>query len=118
MIDFDTVRKLAREIGDVEESPGGAPALKAAGKLLAWTPTNKSAEPNSLAVRIGFDQRAELLDAAPDIYYVPGHYANYPTVLARLDRIHPDALKGLLAMAWKSVNAKPARAARKRRSKP
>jgi hypothetical protein len=103
-IDFDTVRKLARELGDVEDSTiHGSSSLKVRGKLLTCIPIHKSAEPGSLAVRIDLDQRAELLSAAPDVYYVTDHYLNYPTVLVRLSRIHPDALKDLLGMAWSFV---------------
>jgi hypothetical protein len=67
---------------------------------------NKSAEPGSLAVRIGIDQRAELVETAPDVYYFTDHYANYPMVLVRLSRIHPDALRDLLGAAWRFVTAK------------
>ena len=110
-IDFDTVRKLARESGDVEESTiHGAPSLKARGKLLTCIPIHKSAEPGSLAVRIDFDHRAELIAAAPDVYYLTDHYVDYPTVLVRMSRIRPDALKDLLRMAWSFVTSKsPAR---------
>lgn len=108
-IDFDTVRKLARELDGVEESGDGASALKAGGKLLAWIPPHKSVEPGSLAVRIDFEQRAELIAAAPDVYYLTDHYWNYPTVLVRLSRIHPDALKDLLGMARAFVTAKAAK---------
>jgi hypothetical protein len=66
-IDFDTVRKVGLALPGVEESTAyGAPALKVRGKLLACVPTHRSAEPGSLAVRVGFDDRAELLAAAPD----------------------------------------------------
>jgi hypothetical protein len=37
-------------------------------------PANRSAEPASLVVRVDFDDRAELLAAAPDVYYVTDHY--------------------------------------------
>jgi hypothetical protein len=100
-IDFDTVRRLARELGEVEESTTwGVPSLKVRGKLFVWTPVHKSAEPGSLAVRVDLDRRAELIAEAPDIYYVTDHYRNYPTVLVRLARIQTDALKDLLRMAW------------------
>jgi hypothetical protein len=59
----------------------------------------RSAEPDSLAVSIDFDQRAEFLAEAPDVYYLTDHYVNYPVVLVRLSRIHLDALKDLLGMA-------------------
>lgn len=106
-IDFDTVRKLARELADVEDSTMyGVPALKVRGKLLTCIPTHKSAEPGSLVVRINLDQRAELIEAAPDVYYVTDHYVDYPSVLVRLSRIQPDALKDLLRMAWTYVTRK------------
>jgi len=106
-IDFDAVRKAALGLPHVEESTAyGSPALKVRGELLACIPTHKSAEPGSLAVRIDFERRAELLAAAPDVYYLTDHYVNYPAVLVRLSRIHPDALRDLLAMSWRFVTTK------------
>ena len=53
-IDFDTVRRIALSLSDVEESTiYRSPALKVRGKLLACIPIHKSAEPDSVAVRIG-----------------------------------------------------------------
>lgn len=105
-IDFDTVRRMARQFPDVEESATrGTPALKVHGKLLACVPIHKSAEPGSLMVRIDMEHRAELIATAPDVYYVTEHYINYPSVLVRLARIHPDALKDLLGMARSFVTA-------------
>jgi hypothetical protein len=106
-IDFDTVREIALGLSGVEESTAyGSRAIKVGGKLLACIPTNKSAEPDSLVVRIDFENRADLLAASPDVYYLPDHYVNYPSVLVRLSRIHPDALRDLLGMARRFVTAK------------
>ena len=103
-IDFDAVRKLALGFPGVEEvTARGVTSLKAGGKLLAWIPPHKSVEPGSLAVRMDIDRRTELIEAAPDIYYLTDHYVNYPTVLVRLSRIQPDALKDLLRMALSFV---------------
>src|SRR5258708_24442264 len=102
-IDFDVVREIALELPDVEEGTlHGAPTLKVSGRLLTCPAFHKSAEANSLVVRIAFDQRAELL-GAPNVYYVTDHYANYPSVLVRLDQIDRSFLKDLLVMAWLSV---------------
>jgi hypothetical protein len=60
-------------------------------------------------VRIDFDNRAELLAADPDVYYVTDHYLNYTSVLVRLSRITPDVLRDLLGMAHKFVTADAAR---------
>src|ERR1700758_1755299 len=74
---FDTVRKIGLALPGVEESTAyGSPALKVHGKLLACVPAHRSAEPGSLAVRVDFDDRAELLAADPDVYYVTDHYLN------------------------------------------
>ena len=73
-INFDTVRNIGLALPGVEESTAyGQPALKIHGKLLACVPANRSAEPASLAVRVDFDDRAELLAADPDVYYVTDH---------------------------------------------
>jgi len=88
----------------------GAPALKVHGQLLACIATNKSAEPNTLAARVGFEQREELLKQDPRTYYVKPHYENYPAVLVRLSRIDSDALRSLLELAWRfATTKKPAR---------
>ena len=106
-LNFDAVRALAATLPDVEESTiHGAPSLKVRGRLLTCPALHPSAEPNTLAVRIGFDQRAELLAADPAVYYVTDHYVNYPTVLVRLSAIHRDALRDLLSMGWKYVSQK------------
>src|ERR1700735_3856170 len=109
-IDFDTVRKIGLTLPGVKASTAwGAPALKVRGKLLACVPTHHSAEPGSLMVRVDFDDRAELLAAAPDVYYVTDHYLGYSAVLVRLSRVTPDVLRDLLGMAHKFVPALEAR---------
>ena len=116
-IDFDTVRKIGIALPGVEESTAfGSPALKVHGKLLACVPSHRSAEPGSLVIRVDFDDRAELLAADPDVYYVTDHYVDYSAVLVRLSRVNRDVLRDLLGMAYKFVtrNAAPRSAARKR----
>ena len=108
-IDFNTVREIGLALPGVEEGTAyGSPALKVNGKLLACLPAHRSAEPGSLAVRVDFDDRAELLAAAPDVYYITDHYTDYNAVLVRLARVTPDVLWDLLGMAYKFVTAKTA----------
>ena len=117
-IDFDTVRNIGLALPGVEESTAyGFPALKVHGRLLACVPANRSAEPGSLVLRVDFDDRAELLAADPDVYYVTDHYAGYNAVLVRLSRINSNVLQDLLGMAHKFVTRNAARRspARKRR---
>ncbi|HXA79612.1 MAG TPA: MmcQ/YjbR family DNA-binding protein [Candidatus Acidoferrales bacterium] len=117
-INFDTVRRIALELSGVGDSTAyGNLALKARGKLLACVPTHRSAEPGSLVVKVDFDERAELLAEAPDVYYLTEHYVGYSCVLVRLSRVSPDVLRDLLGMAYKFVTRKPSSRspARKRR---
>ena len=117
-IGFDTVRNIGLALPGVEESTAyGFPALKVHGRLLACVPANRSAEPGSIVVRVDFDDRAELLAAAPDVYYVTDHYADYSAVLVRLSRVDPNVLRDLLGMAYKFVTANipPRSPLRKRR---
>ncbi|HUJ30418.1 MAG TPA: MmcQ/YjbR family DNA-binding protein [Candidatus Acidoferrum sp.] len=119
-IDFETVRKIGLALPGVEEGTAyGSPALKVHGKLLACIPVHRSAEPGSLAVRVDFADRAQLLAEAPDVYYVTDHYVGYATVLVRLSRVNSAVLRDLLAMAYKFVTAKTGSRARgrKRRSR-
>jgi hypothetical protein len=120
-IGFDAVRDIGLALPGVEESTAyGSPALKVRGQLLACVPANRSAEPNSLVVRVDFDDRAELLAADPDVYYVTDHYVGYSAVLVRLSRINRDVLRDLLGMAYKFVtrNAAPRSPARSRQTPP
>jgi hypothetical protein len=121
-VNFGTVREIGLTLPGVQESTAyGMPALKVHGQLLACVPSHRSVEPDSLVVRVDFDDRAELLAGDPDVYYLRDHYVGYSGVLVRLSRVDRDVLRDLLGMAHKFVTGKAASrsAAQKRRnSKP
>src|SRR5919197_3832291 len=115
-ITFDEVRRIAAEFPGVEEGTAwGVPALKLRGRFLACMASHKSAEPNTLVVRLDFDQRDALIADAPETYYLKPHYADYESVLVRLSRIDREALRDLLHASWRFVNARatPKRAAKR-----
>ena len=112
---FERVRKLGLELpGVVLATYFGMPALKLDGQMLACVASHKSAEPNTLVVRIDFFERDLRVANEPDIYYLKPHYRDYPCVLARLSRIGDSALRDLLESGWRFVNAKK-KASRSRR---
>jgi hypothetical protein len=86
----------------------GATSLKVRGKLLCCPALHSSAEPNTLAIRIDYAERAKLMEANPSAYYVTDHYLNYTMVLVRLSRIDRNSLKKLLGVAWKFVTGSKA----------
>src|SRR5262245_20909072 len=101
MIDFRKVRTAAAGLPDVEEVMlWGAPALKVRGKMFVCQAINKAAEPNSLVVRMDIPQWDALIDEDPGVYYLKDHYVDYPCVLVRLFRVHPDALRDLVRTAY------------------
>ena len=116
---LDTVRKIALALPGVEECVSwGVPTFKVHGKMMACEPANRSAEPGSLVVRVGFDDRAALLAEAPDVYYITDHYAGYTGVLVRLARVTPDVLRDLLGIAHKFVTREAKRARLRKGRKP
>lgn len=116
---FDTVRAIAKSLPDVEEGTSwGVPSIKLRGRLLACMASNKAAEPNTLVVCIGFDQRDAMIEDDPATYYLKDHYVSYPCVLVRLARIDRDALRDLLQAGWRFVDATaPRRRSAKKRAR-
>jgi hypothetical protein len=101
---FAAVEAIGRALPDVEVTTAwGQPALKVHGKMFVCIPSHKSAEPNSLAVRMAFADRDALVEDDPATYYLKEHYLNYPCVLVRLPRIRLDALRDLVVGAHRYV---------------
>jgi hypothetical protein len=116
-IDFKKVRTAAAALPDIEETTSwGAPALKVRGKMFVCQAINKQAEPNTLVVRMDIAQRDALIDEDPAVYYLKDHYVDYPCVLVRLSRVHPDALRDLVQTAYRFVSAKSPRPGPRSRS--
>jgi len=112
-VTFDEVAELAAGWAGVERGTAyGSPALKVGGKMFTCIPIHRSAEPNSLAVRVDFADRDELIASEPGTFYLKPHYADYAVVLVRLERIHRDALRDLLHMSWRFMSAENRRVRR------
>ena len=115
---FDRAIAIARTLPDVEvTTTWGASALKVRGKMFACVAINKSAEPNSMVVRMDMAQRDLLLEEDPATYYLTDHYVGYPCVLVRLSRVSPDALRDLIRGAHRLVGAGAARRSSRARGK-
>ena len=100
---FQRVRTLGLELPDVEATTkyDGSPVLKVRGCFMAGIATHRSAEPETLVVRAGLEEREWFLEEAPDTYYVTDYYRPYPVVLVRLRHIGTDALRDLLSVSWR-----------------
>jgi hypothetical protein len=97
-----------------EGSSYGTPGFKVGGVLFARLHQSLDA----LVVRMDHEQRAALMEADPETYFITDHYLNYEWILVRLDRVDPDALRDLLRGAWRAAAAdkkKPKRTGARRR---
>jgi hypothetical protein len=91
------VRAIAMKLADVEEGTTfGFPAFKVRGKAFAWFPKKKEVEDGSLGVRMSLLEREHRIKAEPAIFYVTPHYKEYPSVLARVDKMSDAKLRDLL----------------------
>ena len=100
---FDRVRTVGLALPDVEAATryDGSPVLRVGGAFMAGLAAHRSAEPETLVVRAGFEERDCLLEEAPETYYLTDYYRSHPVVLVRLSRIDGDALRDLLSVSWR-----------------
>ena len=113
-VTFEDVRRIALSLEKVIEGTSyGTPAFKTGGKLIA----RLREDGESLVVGTTFEEREEMMAAEPETYYITDHYLNYPWVLVRLSRVHPDALRDLLARAWRLASRAKRRASGKTRDR-
>ena len=91
----------------------GSPVLKVRGIFMAGVAMHRSAEPDTLVVRVPLDEREWLLEDAPEIYYITDYYRPYPLVLVRLARVDRDALHDLLSVSRRLALEKARKPARR-----
>jgi hypothetical protein len=110
---FEAVREIALSLEKAEEGTSyGTPAFKVGGELFA----RLHQDGESLVVRTDFEQRAALMEADPETYYITDHYLNYEWILVRLSHVHSDALRDLLRGAWRSAASSKRHSSRRRRT--
>ena len=112
---FETVRSIGVQLPGVEAAIryDGSPMLRVAGRFMACLTTHISAEPGTLVVRIGLEERTWLLEDAPETYYMTDYYRRHPVVLVRLSRIDRDALRDLLSVSRRQTLSKTRRRPRR-----
>ena len=106
---WSTIRRVALATEGVEQGTAhGLPAFRFGGKVIAAF----RAEHEAMMFKVGFEAREHLMRADPRTFFITDHYRNYPSVLARLDRVGAADVKGLLARAFELQDSK------RKRSKP
>jgi hypothetical protein len=101
-VTFDAIQKMALALDNVEEATSyGTPAFKLGGTMIARLRDDLGA----LVLRMSIEDREALTAEDPETYFITDHYLNYPYVLIRMTRVHPDAMRDLLRGAWKTAAA-------------
>ena len=104
-VSWATVRKLALAFpGMTEGTSYGEPAFLLDGKFFS----RFNAKEQGLVVHAAEPLRDALLAGRADTYFTTDHYRNYPTVLARLERLPRAELESLFEEAFRA-KAKPKR---------
>lgn len=115
---FEIVRAVGLTLPDVEAATkyDGSPVLRLDGCFMAGLATHPSAEPDTLVVRVGCEEREWLIADAPETYYLTDYYRSYPLLLVRLSRVDRDALHDLLSVSWRLTSLKVPNRSRSRRN--
>ena len=101
MLDADDVRRIALSLPEtVEKERWGHPTFDVGGRMFITIPDDQT----SFAVRCPRLERAELIAAEPEKFWVPPHEAGSNWVRARLAALDDaDELYDILVDSWKQV---------------
>jgi len=100
---WSTIRRVALATEGVEQGTAhGLPAFRFGGKVIAAF----RAEHEAMMFKVGFEAREHLMRADPRTFFITDHYRNYPSVLARLDRVSAADVRNLLARAIEHEGSK------------
>ena len=81
----------------------GRPAWLVNGKFF----TRLRREDQSLVLmEVSFDEREMLIEAEPATFHITPHYKDYPSVLARMETLHPGSFRNFLDRRWRKIAPK------------
>ena len=81
----------------------GRPSYKVNGKFF----TRLRPEDDSLVLlEIPFDEREMLIEAEPATFHFTAHYKDYPSVLARIEHLHPGSFRAFLERRFRKIAKK------------
>ena len=96
---WDDAIAIAQALPQVEVSTWyGTPGLKVAGKGFARLRTEAE---GGLVLMCSLDEKERLLESGEPAYYTTPHYDGYGSILVDLSKVDADALRELIAGAWR-----------------
>ena len=100
------MREIVLSFPGVEEGMSyGSPAFKVNGKFF----TRLRHEDDSVVLlEVPHDEREMLMEAEPQTFHFTPHYKDYPSVLARMETLHPGSFRNFLERRFRKVAKKAA----------
>ena len=81
----------------------GQPSFKVKNKFF----TRLRREDQSVVLlEVGYDEREMLMEAEPATFHITAHYKDYPSVLARIESLHPGSFRNFLERKWREIAPK------------
>ena len=96
---WDDAIAIAQALPQVEVATWyGTPGLKVAGKGFARLRTEAE---GGLVLMCSLDEKERLLESGEPVYYTTPHYDGFGSILVDLSKVDADALRELIAGAWR-----------------
>jgi hypothetical protein len=103
---WHAVREIMAALPQTLESTSyGTPAYKVNKKLLVRL------KEDGQTLVLHSDDRDTCLKRDPSVFFVTEHYANYPFVLVKLNKIRKDKLRAAIVQSWMELASKRLREA-------
>jgi len=98
------LKKIALSFPEANEKQSyGRPAFFIAKKFF----TRHRSEDDSIVLIVdSIDERDMMMEADPKTFFITDHYRDYPSVLARMERVDAKMVEGLLARRWRKIAPK------------
>ena len=101
---LDEMRAIVLSFPEVTEgSSYGSPAFLINKKF--FTRLRKE-EASLVLLEVSLDERELLMEAEPDTFFFTPHYKDYPSVLARIETLHPGSLRNFLERRFRKIAPK------------
>jgi hypothetical protein len=100
----EEMREIALSFPGAEEGMSyGRPSFKVNGKFF----TRLRREDDSVVLlEVSFDEREMLMEAEPQTFHFTAHYKDYPSVLARIESLHPGSFRAFLERRFRRIAKK------------
>ena len=101
---FEPIKNIALKFPGTEESVShnNTPSVKVNGKFMC----RLHEDGEFIPIRLDFELRDSYLNSHPEIFHLPDHYKNYPSICMWVHNYNKDLLTEILKLSWRSLATK------------